>query len=120
MLFGLFARESLPYEMFDVMYTDREARRAKRMESIYHVGQDRIWDGRKVLSELIDRHGRPKLAARERQALSQIFSVIMWGELAAWKISKSSEQSSYTFVHVHMNKDEQRKNQPSPVVRKRS
>ena len=87
MLFGLFARESLPYEMFDVIYTDREARRAKRMESIYHVGQDRIWDGRKVLSELIERHGRPKLAARERQALSQIFSVIMWGELAAWEIS---------------------------------
>src|SRR3954462_6841418 len=87
MLFGLFARESLPYEMFDRSYTDREARRAKRMESIYHVGQDRIWDGRDVLASLIDRHGRPQLEARERRALSQIFSVIMWGELAAWKIS---------------------------------
>jgi hypothetical protein len=78
---------SLPYDMFDVHYTDREARRAKRMESIYHVGQARIWDGRDVLQELIARHGRPKLADRERKALSQIFSVIMWGELAAWKIS---------------------------------
>ncbi len=85
---GLFeGGESLPYEMFDVNYTDRESRRAKRMESIYHVGQDRIWDGRRVLSDLIDRHGRPKLADRERRALSRIFSVIMWGELAAWKIS---------------------------------
>jgi hypothetical protein len=73
--------------MFDVDYTDREARRAKRMESIYHVGQERIWDGRDVLAELIERHGPPKLADRERRALSQIFSVIMWGELAAWKIS---------------------------------
>ncbi len=81
------ARESLPFGMFDVDYTDRESRRAKRMESIYHVGQDRIWDGREVLAELIARHGRPKLAERERSALSQIFSVIMWGELAAWKIS---------------------------------
>ena len=81
------ARESLPFGMFDVDYTDREARRAKRMESIYHVGQDRIWDGRDVLAELIARHGRPKLAERERRALSQVFSVIMWGELAAWKIS---------------------------------
>ena len=79
--------ESLPYDMFDGDFTDKEARRAKRMESIYHVGQDRIWDGRRVLSDLIDRHGRPKLADRERRALSQIFSVIMWGELAAWKIS---------------------------------
>jgi hypothetical protein len=73
--------------MFDVDYTDREARRAKRMESIYHVGQERIWDGRDVLAELIERHGPPKLADRERRALSQMFSVIMGGELAAWKIS---------------------------------
>ena len=78
---------SLPYDMFDVQYTEREARRAKRMESIYHAGQERIWDGRDVLAELIARHGQPKLADRERRALSQIFSVIMWGELAAWKIS---------------------------------
>src|ERR1700712_2052221 len=83
----MFSRSSLPYDMFDVKYTDREARRAKRMESIYHVGQDRIWDGRDVLGELITRHGRPKIGARERKALSQIFSTIMWGELAAWKIS---------------------------------
>jgi hypothetical protein len=81
------SRASLPYDMFDVKHTEREARRAKRMESIYHVGQDRIWDGRDVLGELIKRHGRPKIGARERTALSQIFSTIMWGELAAWKIS---------------------------------
>ncbi len=83
----LLSRESLPYDMFDVAYSDKEARRARRMESIYHVGQDRIWDGRAVLAELIERHGKPALAARERGALAQIFSVIMWGELAAWKIS---------------------------------
>lgn len=77
----------LPYDMFDVDYTDREARRARRMESIYHVGQDRIWDGRAVLRDLIAEHGKPSIGTRERQALSRIFSVIMWGELAAWKIS---------------------------------
>jgi hypothetical protein len=77
----------LPYDMFDVSYTDREARRAKRMESIYHVGQDRIWDGREVLRDLIAKHGKPRVGAKERRALSQIFGVIMWGELAAWKIS---------------------------------
>ncbi|MBX3208272.1 MAG: ferritin-like domain-containing protein [Labilithrix sp.] len=83
----LLDRETLPYDMFDVAYSDKEARRARRMESIYHVGQDRIWDGRDVLKELIERHGKPQLAARERHALARIFSVIMWGELAAWKIS---------------------------------
>jgi hypothetical protein len=77
----------LPYDMFDVEYTDREARRAKRMESIYHVGQQRIWDGREVLAELVKKHGPPRIAERERRALTRIFSVIMWGELAAWKIS---------------------------------
>ncbi len=77
----------LPYDMFQTEYSDREARRAKRLESIYHVGQERIWDGREVLAELLAKHGAPKLADRERRALSRIFSIIMWGELAAWKIS---------------------------------
>lgn len=77
----------LPYDMFDRAYSDREARRAKRLESIYHVGQQRIWDGREILSELLAKHGKPQLAHRERRALSRIFSIIMWGELAAWRIS---------------------------------
>jgi hypothetical protein len=73
--------------MFDRDLSAREARRARRMESIYHVGQERIWDGRAVLGELIERHGKPKLKEKERKALTRIFSIIMWGELAAWKIS---------------------------------
>jgi hypothetical protein len=78
---------SLPYDMFDISYSDKEARRARRMESIYHIGQDKIWDGREILKQLIGRHGKPSIGSKERQALAQIFSVIMWGELAAWKIS---------------------------------
>src|SRR4051794_22385162 len=80
-------RQKIPFDMLDTVLVDREARRAKRLESIYHVGQTRIWDGREVLSELLARHGKPSLGEREQRALSQIFSVIMWGELAAWKIS---------------------------------
>jgi hypothetical protein len=75
------------YTMFDVEYSDLQARRAKRLENIYHVGQDRVWDGRATLKELIAKHGKPHLGPRERQALGQIFSNVMWGELAAWKIS---------------------------------
>lgn len=77
----------IPFDMFEHAYGEREARRAKRLESIYHLGQGRIWDGREVLSDLIKRHGRPSIPERERRALSRIFSIIMWGELAAWKIS---------------------------------
>jgi hypothetical protein len=73
--------------MFDVAHGAREARRAKRLESIYHVGQARIWDGRDVLADLLKQYGAPAISDRERHALSRIFSIIMWGELAAWKIS---------------------------------
>jgi hypothetical protein len=77
----------LPYGMFDNSYSDAEARRAKRMESIYHVGQTRAWDGRDVLRDLVAKHGAPSLGEKERRALTRVFSIIMWGELAAWKIS---------------------------------
>lgn len=81
--------ESLPFDMFELTagHADREARRARRLESIYHHGQAKIWDGRDVLAELVEKHGRPQLPEAQRQALSRIFSIIMWGELAAWKIS---------------------------------
>jgi hypothetical protein len=79
--------DGLPYDMFDQRRSDIEARRARRMESIYHVGQDRIWDGREVLATLIAKHGKPQMPPKQRKALARIFSIIMWGELAAWKIS---------------------------------
>src|SRR5262245_7556974 len=87
-LFGLGRRDNgLPYDMFDHVYTATEARRARKMESIYHVGQNRIWNGREVLEELVKRHGKPRVSEKERRALARVFSIIMWGELAAWKIS---------------------------------
>jgi hypothetical protein len=80
-------KHGLPYDMFDQLHTAAEARRARKMESIYHVGQNRIWNGREVLAELITKHGKPRLGEKERRALARVFSIIMWGELAAWKIS---------------------------------
>jgi hypothetical protein len=78
---------NIPFDMFDANHTDAEARRARRMESIYHVGQAKIWDGRDVLAQLIAKHGRPTLPPEKQRALGRVFSIIMWGELAAWKIS---------------------------------
>src|SRR4029077_4900721 len=77
----------LPVDMFDVAYSDEEARRARRMENIYHVGQTKVWDGREVLAQLIENHGKPNLPPEKRRALARVFGIIMWGELAAWKIS---------------------------------
>ncbi len=77
----------IPFDMFDSTYPEAEARRARRMENIYHVGQAKIWDGRDVLAQLIAKHGKPDLAPEKRRSLARVFSIIMWGELAAWKIS---------------------------------
>ena len=78
---------TLPYDMFDGEHTEREAQRARKLESIYHLGQERIWDGREVLRDLLAKHGTDNLEPQHRKALGRIFSIIMWGELAAWKIS---------------------------------
>src|SRR5262249_18628710 len=45
------------------------------------------WDGRAVLAELVAKHGGIRVPDDKRAALSQVFGIIMWGELAAWKIS---------------------------------
>lgn len=67
--------------------TGEDARRARKLENIYHAGQDKIWDGRAVLAELVARHGPITVAGPVRRALQRVFSALMWGELAAWKIS---------------------------------
>lgn len=73
--------------MLDLERNAEEARRDRRLQSIYHKGQEHIWDGREVLSELLERHGGPQCTQQVRRALGGIFSVILWGELAAWRIS---------------------------------
>ncbi|HZU82265.1 MAG TPA: ferritin-like domain-containing protein [Polyangiaceae bacterium] len=81
------SRTRLPFDMFDVTYTEAEARRARRMESIYHGGQAKIWDGREVLAQLVAKHGKPTMPPDKRRPLARVFAIILWGELAAWKIS---------------------------------
>jgi hypothetical protein len=84
---GLF-RTKLRYDMFDLRTSAEEARRLVKCQNIYHRGQELAWDGRDILGELIDRHGGVSIAdPRKREALSRIFNIILWGELAAWKIS---------------------------------
>jgi hypothetical protein len=73
--------------IFDRARTHEEARRAHKLEHIYHAGQDKIWDGRVVLKELFAKHGGIKMPLETQSALAKVFSALMWGELAAWKIS---------------------------------
>jgi hypothetical protein len=77
----------LAFDMFDHERTADEALRARKLESLYHIGQAKIWDGRDVLESLVAKHGRPAVEPRVGQALGRIFSIIMWGELGAWRIA---------------------------------
>ena len=65
-----------------------EYKSAETLENIYHRGQEKIWDGRQVLKELVEKHGGiQKLDSKQTKALQNIFAVILEGEEAAWKIS---------------------------------
>lgn len=69
---------------------EAEAQRARRIESVYHQGQVKAWDGRQVLQEAYEKYPRGDgsgLGEKERRALARVFSVLMWGELAAWRVS---------------------------------
>jgi hypothetical protein len=77
----------LPYRMFNLSRSASEARRFARAENIYHRGQDLAWSGRDVLGALVEKHGGVHLPPEKHQAMRDVFGPIMWGELAAWKIS---------------------------------
>ncbi|MFO0580255.1 MAG: ferritin-like domain-containing protein [Polyangia bacterium] len=81
------ARSPLPFDMFSLERDAEAARRADKLENLYHRGQDLIWSGRKVFSELRSRHGGVRVSDEVRTALGYVLGVLMWGELAAWKIA---------------------------------
>jgi hypothetical protein len=85
---NLFRRKSpVPYEMFSFAREADEAKRLAKCERIYHKGQELAWDGKDVLRSLVQKHGGITVAPELRQPLTRLFSIILWGELAAWKIS---------------------------------
>lgn len=85
-VFG-FGRTQIRYDMFDVDRDAEEAKRFTRCERIYHIGQEQAWDGKEILPMLLRQHGGIRLDPEKKAALERIFAIIMWGELAAWKIS---------------------------------
>jgi len=73
--------------MFDHASVDDEVAAARKLERIYHKGQDKAWNGKRVLAELVERHGSIQLAPEKMAPLRRLFAVIFWGELAAWKVA---------------------------------
>ncbi|HEY1584188.1 MAG TPA: ferritin-like domain-containing protein [Polyangia bacterium] len=76
-----------PYEMMESELIDRAQSRLDKLERLYHVGQNNIWDGREVLDALIKKHGPPKIPAEKKESALKVLSILLWGELAAWAIS---------------------------------
>jgi hypothetical protein len=73
--------------MFDLGSYGLHAKNARVLERIYHKGQAQIWDGEAVLDSLFADYGKPSLDPEVKRALGRVFSIVLWGELAAWKIS---------------------------------
>ncbi|HKA92039.1 MAG TPA: ferritin-like domain-containing protein [Haliangiales bacterium] len=76
-----------PYRLVEESLVDHATEKLDRLERLYHVGQEHAWDGRKVLAELIARHGKPRLPEDRKGPALKLLSVLLWGELAAWAIS---------------------------------
>jgi rubrerythrin len=76
-----------PYSLIEDPIEETARRRLDKLERIYHIGQDNIWDGREVLDSIIKKHGKPKLDAKHEEPLRRMLGILLWGELAAWAIS---------------------------------
>ncbi len=84
---SLTPRGQLPYEQFEGPRSPLDAHLDQKLEDLYHRGQKKAWDGRAVLEQLLADHGPVQLDPERTRALGNIFSIIYWGELAAWKVS---------------------------------
>jgi hypothetical protein len=82
-----YGRTTIPYDMFDLARSAEDARRYAKCERIYHKGQELAWDGKEILPMLIRKHGPVRVEPEVKEALKRLFAIILWGELAAWKIS---------------------------------
>jgi hypothetical protein len=82
-----FGKTEIRYDMFDIVQNANEAKRMAKCERIYHRGQEMAWDGKEILQMLKEKHGGIHVDPEKTKALERVFAIIMWGELAAWKIS---------------------------------
>ena len=76
-----------PYQLVEEGIEARAERQLDRLERLYHVGQNLIWDGKQVLADLIAKHGPPRLPEAQKPAALKVLAMLLWGELAAWAIS---------------------------------
>jgi hypothetical protein len=76
-----------PYRLVEEGIEARAERQLDKLERLYHVGQNLIWDGKQVLGDLIAKHGPPRLPEAQKKPALKVLAMLLWGELAAWAIS---------------------------------
>jgi len=76
-----------PYRLGSAAYIDEARGKFAKLERLYQMAQSRAWNGKEVLADLLNRHGGIQVAPDQRGPLARVFSIILWGELAAWIIS---------------------------------
>lgn len=86
MLRFLFGRRRFSTQLSDLIDPSMQAHSSYLLERVYHRGHALAWDGKEVLKRLIAEHGKPTLPSAQRAALGRIFAIIMWGEMAAWRV----------------------------------
>ena len=86
-----FVRSSLfpfpPYQLGSEAYIAEACGKFAKLERLYQIAQSRSWNGKEVLADLLKRHGGIQVEPHQRGPLARVFSIILWGELAAWVIS---------------------------------
>jgi hypothetical protein len=87
--------DARPTQEMTLRELEERTRRLQKLENLYHKGQRLAWDGKQVLAELVEKHGGViDLPREKREALANIFTIIMWGELGAWEVA------SYLAEHI--------------------
>jgi hypothetical protein len=76
-----------PYRLGSTAFIDEAREKFGKLERLYHIAQSRAWNGKDVLADLLNRHGGLQVEPHQRGPLARVFSIILWGELAAWIIS---------------------------------
>lgn len=75
-----------PYDLLSAWAGEAQAK-TQRLERLYHNTRDYAWDPRAVLDELEAKHGGIHLPEEKKEPLGHLFSVLLWGELAAWNVA---------------------------------
>jgi len=83
----------IPFDVYHKFLSDDE----DKLDRVYHLGQDIIWNGKEVLDSLFEKHGDLDLSPERSLALKNILSIIFWGEYVAWNVASdlSSELDDF-------------------------